>query len=92
MSIDFKIIENYSAHLVAGEDVDITEYPALCACCGREISDGEVIINEVCAKCLANKHFDELLGKNITEDRKQRIRDVCEREKFAISAMGSCRE
>ena len=75
MSMDFRIIENYSAHLVAGEDVDATEYPALCACCGRAIGDGEVIINEVCPDCIA-------------ESRKQRIRDICEKEKFALSAMG----
>lgn len=77
---------NYSARLVAGKDVDITEYPALCACCGRAINDGEVIINEVCAKCLANKHFDELIGKNMAKDRKQRIRYICEKGNFAISA------
>lgn len=26
MSMDFRIVENYSAHLVAGEEVEITEY------------------------------------------------------------------
>ena len=72
MSLDFRIIENYSAHLVAGEDVDATEYPALCACCGRAIGDGEVIINKVCPDCIA-------------ESRKQRIRDICEKGNFAIS-------
>ena len=78
MSLDFRIIENYSAHLVAGEDVDATEYPALCACCGRAISDGEVIINEVCPDCIA-------------ESSKQRIRDICEKGNFAISAVDSSR-
>lgn len=69
MSMDFRIIENYSAHLVAGEEVEITEYHQICTRCHKPAA---IMVNLVCSDCIA-------------ESRKQRIRGICEKGNFAIS-------
>ena len=98
MSMDFRLIENYSAHLVAGEDVDATEYPKWAVFhLNKQISpdyptrlEAENWLEQKNIG-LSKEHTEygfyvALVDEDcIAESRKQRIRDICEKGNFAIS-------